>query len=310
PTGHRQKKRPKRPPGEAPRGIRRKLAPGCRRCWCRLGLGERCGASALPAGCALAPGTVGKAAPAAAPRPAAFHNSGCIPWPGRKACSVPAGAARRPGAGAPRSIPCASVSAGSGTQERDKGAKAASAPRSAPFAPRVTCEYAFVKRSYLTATLATCSLSAAAPSSSFRRPQSGSIPTKSASCSYHALSRKARASAAQYGFPDVRSNWACRRTASARSFHGFLTGSSRSGRRFLPLANRARFIVITCRVIGSSHLPLSNPSTRKPLGLVHLAQLVGRRREKQGHFGLGVRHESSRRRLRGLLVPGQDDRFA
>src|SRR5690606_39431680 len=43
---------------------------------------------------------------------------------------------------------------------------------------------------------------AAAPSSSFRRPQSGSIPTKSASCSYHALSRKARASAAQYGFPD------------------------------------------------------------------------------------------------------------
>src|SRR5690606_40013475 len=88
------------------------------------------------------------------------------------------------------------------TQERDKGATAASAPRSAPFAPRVTCEYAFVKRSYLTATLATCSPSAAAPSSSFRRPQSGSIPTKSASCSYHALSRKARASAAQYGFPD------------------------------------------------------------------------------------------------------------
>src|SRR5690606_12840638 len=140
------------------------------------------------------------------------------------------------------------------TQERDKGATAASAPRSAPFAPRVTCEYAFVKRSYLTATLATCSPSAAAPSSSFRRPQSGSIPTKSASCSYHALSRKARASAAQYGFPDVRSNWACRMTASARSFHGFLTGSSRSGRPFLPLANRARLS------FTAHHLPCRPPA--------------------------------------------------
>src|SRR5690606_10461998 len=86
-----------------------------------------------------------------------------------------------------------------------QGGKGSVGTVTAPFAPRVTCEYAFVKRSYLTATLATCSLSAAAPSSSFRRPQSGSIPTKSASCSYHALSRKARASAAQYGFPDARS---------------------------------------------------------------------------------------------------------
>src|SRR5690606_1176962 len=89
----------------------------------------------------------------------------------------------------------------------------------------------------------------------------------------------------------------------------FLTGSSRSGRRVLPLANLARLIVVACRVIGSSHLSLSNPSTRKPLGLVHLAQLVGRRREKQGHFGLGVRHESSRRRLRGLLVFRKNDGF-
>src|SRR5690606_29432172 len=143
----------------------------------------------------------------------------------------------------------------------------------------------------------------------FRRPQSGSIPTKSASCSYHALSRKARASAAQYGFPDARSRWASLMIARARSLHGFLTGSSRSGRRVLPLANLARLIVVACRVIGSSHLSLSNPSTRKPLGLMHLAQIVGRRREKQGHFGLGVGHESSRRRLRGLLVPGQDDGF-
>src|SRR5690606_40443921 len=100
--------------------------------------------------------------------------------------------------------------------------------------------------------------------------------------------KKARASAARRGGPSVRSRWASRMMPRARSLHGFLTGSSRSGRRFLPLANRARFIVITCRVIWSSHLSLSYPSTRTPLGLMHLAQLVGRRREKQGHLGLGV----------------------
>src|SRR5690606_22841061 len=50
-------------------------------------------------------------------------------------------------------------------------------------------------------------------------------------------------------------------------------------------------------------------AAKVPLRFMHLAQLVGRRREKQGHFGLGVGHESSRRRLRGLLVPGQDDGF-
>src|SRR5690606_32495288 len=48
-------------------------------------------------------------------------------------------------------------------------------------------------------------------------------------------------------------------------------------------------------------------AAKAPLRFMHLPQLIRCRREEQRHFGLGVGHESSRRRYRGLLVFRKND---